>query len=135
MKTVYVCHFDGEKSESESSMERICLPKQETQVQSLGRENLLEKNMATHSSILAWEIPWTEESGGRQSMGSKKVSHDLVTNFHFTFFSSIHKVYECPDSVVKCGILLLGQVKIEKNLIYSIPCCLVAEVCLTLLGP
>ena len=38
--------------------------KQETQVQSLGKEDTLEKEMATHSSILAWEIPWTEESGG-----------------------------------------------------------------------
>ena len=42
------------------------------QVQSLGGEDPLEKEMATHSSILAWEIPWTEESGGLQSMGSKK---------------------------------------------------------------
>ena len=44
--------------------------KQVTQVQSLGQEDTLEKEMATHSSILAWEIPWTEESGGRQVMGS-----------------------------------------------------------------
>ena len=41
----------------------------ETQVQSVGRENPLEKGMATHSSILAWKIPWTEELGGLQSMG------------------------------------------------------------------
>ena len=44
--------------------------KQETQVQSLGQEDLLEKGTATHSSILAWRIPWTEESGRLQSMGS-----------------------------------------------------------------
>ena len=44
---------------------------QETQVQSLGREDTLEKEMATHSSILAWRIPWTEEPGGLQSMGSQ----------------------------------------------------------------
>ena len=44
---------------------------QETQVQSLGQEDPLEKGMATHSSILAWRIPWTEEPGGLQSMGSK----------------------------------------------------------------
>ena len=44
----------------------------ETWVQSLGWEDLLEKEMATHSSILAWEIPWTEEPGGLQSMGSQK---------------------------------------------------------------
>ena len=42
---------------------------QETQVQSLGREDLLEKEMATHSSMLAWRIPWTEEPGGLQSVG------------------------------------------------------------------
>ena len=44
---------------------------QETQVQPLGREDLLEKGMATHSSIIAWRIPWTEESGGLQSLGSQ----------------------------------------------------------------
>ena len=45
---------------------------QETQVRSLGWEDLLEKEMATHSSILAWEKPWTEKPGGLQSMGSQK---------------------------------------------------------------
>ena len=53
---------------------------QETQVQLLGREDLLEKEMATHSSILAWEIPWTEKPGGLQSMGCRRVGYDLVTN-------------------------------------------------------
>ena len=49
---------------------------QETQVLSLGQEDLLEEEMATHSSILVWRIPWTEESGGLQSMGSQRVRHD-----------------------------------------------------------
>ena len=48
----------------------------ETWVQSLGREYLLEKEMAPHSSILAWKIPWTEEPGRLQSMGSQRVGHD-----------------------------------------------------------
>ena len=48
---------------------------QETPIQSLGQENPLEKEMATHSSILAWKIPWTEEPGRLQSMGSQKVRH------------------------------------------------------------
>ena len=48
----------------------------ETQVQSLGREDLLEKEMATHSSILAWKIPWTVEPGRLQSMGLHRVGHD-----------------------------------------------------------
>ena len=46
------------------------------QVQSLGWEYTLEKEMATHSSILAWEIPWTEEPGGLSSMGSQRVGHN-----------------------------------------------------------
>ena len=49
---------------------------QETQVQSLGREDPLEKEMATHSCILAWRIPWTEELGRLQSMGSERAGHD-----------------------------------------------------------
>ena len=54
-----------------------CLPTmQETRVQSLGQEDPLEKEMATHCSFLAWKIPWTEEPGRLQSMGSQKVGHD-----------------------------------------------------------
>ena len=49
---------------------------QETQVGSLGREDPLEKAMATRSSTLAWKIPWTEEPGVLQSMGSQRVGHD-----------------------------------------------------------
>ena len=49
---------------------------QETQVQSLSWEDPLEKGTATHASILAWRIPWTEESGGLQSMESQRVRHD-----------------------------------------------------------
>ena len=49
---------------------------QETWVRSLGWEDPLEKEMATHSSILAWKISWTEEPGGLQSMGSQRVGHD-----------------------------------------------------------
>ena len=49
---------------------------QETQVRSLGREGPLEKEMATHSSTLGWRIPWKEEPGRLQSMGSQRVGHD-----------------------------------------------------------
>ena len=49
---------------------------QETQARSLGQEDPLQKEMATHSSILAWETPWTEEPGGLQFMGLQKVRHD-----------------------------------------------------------
>ena len=50
---------------------------QETQVRSLGREDPLEEGMATHSSILPWRMPWTEEPGGLQSIGSQRVGHNL----------------------------------------------------------
>ena len=52
---------------------------QETQVRSLGQEDAQEKEIATHPNILAWEIPWTEEPDGLQSMGSQRVGHDLAT--------------------------------------------------------
>ena len=52
----------------------------ETWVQSLGREDTLEKEMATHSSTLAWKMPWTEECGRLQSMGSQRVGHDWATS-------------------------------------------------------
>ena len=51
---------------------------QEMMAQYLDWDDLLEKEMATHSSILVWKIPWTEEPGGLQSMGSQRVGHDLV---------------------------------------------------------
>ena len=54
----------------------------ETQVRSLGQEDPLEKGMATHSSIFAWRIPWTEEPGGLQSMGSQRVTHAWANNTH-----------------------------------------------------
>ena len=52
---------------------------QEMWVQSLGQEDPPEKEMATHSSILTWEIPWTEEPGRLQSKGCKRIGHDLAT--------------------------------------------------------
>ena len=53
---------------------------QETRVQSLGGEDPLENEVATHSSILSWRIPWTEEPGGLQSVGLQRVGHHGVTN-------------------------------------------------------
>ena len=58
---------------------------QETRVQSLGREDPLEKAMAIHSSTIAWRIPWTEEPGRLQSMGSQRVGHNWVTSLSFPF--------------------------------------------------
>ena len=63
-------HFPGGSDGKATSCKR------ETWVQSLGQEDPLEKEMATHSSTLAWRIPWMEEPGRLQSMGSKRVGHD-----------------------------------------------------------
>ena len=63
---------DGKKKKEKKNLPAM----QETRVQSLDWEDPLEKEMATHFSILAWEIPWTEEPGGLQSMGSRRVTQD-----------------------------------------------------------
>ena len=62
---------------------------QEMQIQSLGQEYPLEKEMATHSSILAWKIPWTEEADGLQSMASQRVRRNLVSE-HALMSYSLH---------------------------------------------
>ena len=62
---------------------------QEMQVQSLGREDTLEKEMATHSSNLTWRIPWTEEPSRLQFMGSQRVGHNLATNNNKIQFQSL----------------------------------------------
>ena len=93
---------------------------QETQIQSLGREDLLEKEMATHSSILAWKIPWTEEPGRPQSMGSQKVRETSTTEqlhfllffntyaiiYNFSKFSLMFLVFVLDTPSSLCGILV-----------------------------
>ena len=71
------------------------LAKQETWVRSLGQEDPLEKDMATHSRILAWRIPWTEEPGGLQSMESQRVGRDCTTKHRHTvqFGHLIHRAH------------------------------------------
>ena len=66
----------------------------DTWVQTLGWEDLLEKEMAPHSSILAWKIPWTEEPGSLQSMGSQRVRHDWATSLSFTTIWSTLKCWD-----------------------------------------
>ena len=72
--------------------------KQETQVQSLDQEDPLEKEMATHPSILTWRVPWTEEPGGLQSTGSQK-NHNLTIKQQFTGISS-HEFSEAVKSII-----------------------------------
>ena len=75
---------------------------QETRVPSLGREDPLEEGMATHSSILAWEMPWTEEPDGLQSMGSRRVRHvrnrfkglDLIDRVPDELWNEVHDIVE-----------------------------------------
>ena len=87
-----------------------CLPAmQETWVRSLSREDLLEKEMATHSSTLARKIPWMEEPNRLQSMGSQRVTHDRVTSLS-----------PSPDMIINSGTAAMknpGQTKSD-NLLY-----------------
>ena len=73
--SIYICRDSGFPV---SSLVKNVPAMQDTQVRSLGWEDPLEKEMATHSSTLAWRIPWREEPGRLQSMGSQRVGHDLV---------------------------------------------------------
>ena len=68
---------------------------QETWVGFLGWEELLEEEMATHSSILAWRIPWTEEPGRLQSLGSTRVGHDLATKPTNTIQNTSSVLFNC----------------------------------------
>ena len=80
-KSIYLnCGVQGAKAQVVKNLPAM----QKTQVQSLGWEDLIEKGMATHSSIPAWRIPWTEEPGGLQSMGLQRVRNNSATNT-FTF--------------------------------------------------
>jgi len=87
---------------------------QEMQVQSLGWEDSLKKGMATHSSILTWRIPWTQEPGRLQSMGSQRVGHDGVTN-PFTFFMYVVRQ---GSSVFKRAAIV--PVLFEMNVLYPL---------------
>ena len=73
-----------------------------TQVRSLGQEDPLEKGTATHSSILAWRIPWTEEYGELQSIESQRVRHNWVTNTH-TLASLVAQLVKNPPAMQETG--------------------------------
>ena len=91
------------------SVVKKLLGKAETWLQSLGWKYPQEKEMATHSSILAWEIPWTEEPGGLQSLGSQRVRHDLVAedehniNIHILFEINKPLLLESKPTLTPAG--------------------------------
>ena len=72
----------------------------ETWVRSLGREDPLEKEMATHSCILAWRIPWTEEPGGLQSMGSQRVGHDWLTLLTYRTLECVRSIELLSNTLI-----------------------------------
>ena len=83
----YKYHYASEGASLVAQRLRPLPAMQETWVQCLGQEDPLEKEMATHSSILAWRIPWTEEPGGPQSTGWQRVGHDWATSLTLSCFS------------------------------------------------
>ena len=95
-------------------------PMWETQVRSLGQEDPLEKEMVTHSSILAWRIPWMEKPGRLQTMGSQRVGHDWATSLslsftmnmgvHVSFWASlVAQLVKNPPAMWKTWVRSLGQ--------------------------
>ena len=82
---------------------------QETRVQSLGWEDPLEKGMATHSSILAWRIPWAEEPGGLQSVGLQRVRHDLVTKPPQQTLRAYNPCFDLPTT---CSLYVIIMIMI-----------------------
>ena len=117
----------------------------ETCVQSLGWEDSLEKWMATHSSILAWRIPWTEKPGRLHSMGSQRVGHDWVTfafivPYCFNYFSFVVKFKNIGEKLngilgfEKCLLLFIAFYT-AWQVVCMYVCVLVTQSCLTLCHP
>ena len=82
----------------------------------LGQDDPLEKEMATHSSVLDWKIPWTEEPGGLESMGSQRVSHDLATNtetqaFFHDYVILLLMISHCLNCCLFSSITLCADTK------------------------
>ena len=99
-----------------------CLPGMwETRVRSLGREDPLEKEMATYSSTLAWRIPWREEPGRLQSMGSQRVRHDWATSLHFILPRSKLLLISWLQSP---SVLILEPKKTKSDSFHIFPICL-----------
>ena len=89
-----------------------CLPaRRETWVQSLGREDPLEKEMATHSSILAWRIPWTKEPGRLQSTGSQRVGHDWAASLSLSIKN--YTLWNCEDSATSGKIIVSAYLSLN----------------------
>ena len=104
----------------------------ETRVRSLGREDPLEKEMATHSSILAWRIPLREEPGRLQSMGSQRVRHDWATSLSRTFFQKVRRHSSKRVGKLWNGHFTEWEREFTKN---KDCCCSVAQLCLILCNP
>ena len=81
---------------------------QDTWIQSLGWEDLLEKGMATHSNILSWRIPWTEELGGLQSMGLQRVGHNWAIKHSTACVSLVAQMVKNPHIMQETWVLSLG---------------------------
>ena len=92
---------------------------QATQVRSLGWEDTLKKGMATHSSILAWWIPWTEETGGLQSMGSQSVGHDWITNTFIIIRQTCIEQSMWPLPLRKASLVVINLKCTEMGLLWQ----------------
>ena len=113
-----------------------CLPTmRETWIQSLSQEDLLEKEMVTHSSILAWKIPWTEEPGGLQSKGLQRVGHDRVTSLSLFHFQDCHSFFPRSKHLLISWLQSPSAVILEPKKIKSVTVSIVSpSICHGVIG-
>ena len=110
----------------------------ETSIRSLGQEDPLEEGMATHSRVLPWRIPWTEEPNGLESKGSQRVRHDRSDLAHTHFYFTNENLESCSFPNVQGAIRYQKKTSLASQLqqIQSFPCLLIPNysLCLTLLS-
>ena len=97
---------------------------QESQVWSLGQEDPLEKQMATHSSTLAWKIPWMEEPGRLQSMGLQRVRHDWAISLQYIFYIYY---YRCTSKCIYISVKIHEWYTLKSILLLFVKCSLMAQ--------
>ena len=114
----------------------------QTQIRSLGQKDPLEKEMATHSSTLAWKMPWTEEPGRLQSMGSQRIGHDWPTSLSFSDYSppgsTVHGISQARilEWVAIPFSNSIQSIHYKSTILWCVcVCVLVAHLCPTLRNP
>ena len=105
-----------------ASCEPTCqCSRHETQIESLDWEDLLEEGMATHSSILAWRIPWREEPGRLHSIGSQRVGHDWSDLSHYILLITTSSLFPQPSILILFQIIIISLPDTKLLILFQLP--------------